>query len=130
MNVPSTASGPTSAHADAVLAAARDYIEGWYSGDAERMERSLHDDLVKRTLSADGGASRELRTVSKTQMVELTRAGGGTDIADPAIEISVDEVSGNIAAARVACADYVDFLHLVDTPTGWRIAGIVLRPAR
>ncbi len=42
---------------------ALDYIEGWYAGDAERMERSLHDDLVKRT--PDDGSTTGLRVVSE-----------------------------------------------------------------
>jgi hypothetical protein len=27
---------------------ARDYIDGWYAGDVERMDRALHAELVKR----------------------------------------------------------------------------------
>lgn len=30
-----------------IRAAALDYIEGWYEGDAERMERALHPHLAK-----------------------------------------------------------------------------------
>ena len=88
MSSQSTASSTTSSDADAVEAAARDYIEGWYTGNAERMERSLHDDLVKRTpVERDGSGASALRMVSKARMVELTTAGGGTDVAVPAIEI-------------------------------------------
>jgi hypothetical protein len=32
--------------------AALDYVEGWYEGNVERMERALHDELVK--LRIDG----------------------------------------------------------------------------
>lgn len=120
---------PTAAPGDvaAITAVALDYIEGWYAGDAERMERSLHDDLVKRTPDRDGGSTTGLRTVSKARMVELTSGGGGRDVADPAIEVHVDDVSGDIACARTVCADFVDYLHLVDTPDGWKIADIVFR---
>jgi len=38
---------------DAVIKACLDYAEGWYTGDAERMQRSLHPDLVKRTIDRD-----------------------------------------------------------------------------
>jgi hypothetical protein len=113
---------------EAVRAVALDYIEGWYTGDAERMERSLHDDLVKRTpVDADGAAPSGLRVVSKERMVELTTAGGGGDVADPAIEVHVDAVSGDIACARTVCTDFVDFLQLARTPDGWRIANILFR---
>ena len=46
----------------ALKSAAMDYVEGWYQGDAERMAKSLHPDLVKRT-------AREL---SKTGQALLT----------------------------------------------------------
>ncbi len=32
----------------AIKQTALDYIEGWYEGNAERMERALHPDLAKR----------------------------------------------------------------------------------
>lgn len=110
----------------AVEAVARDYIEGWYTGDANRMERSLDDDLVKRIpVEGDESGAIELRMVSKARMVELTTTGGGSDVSEPAIEIFVDDVADDIACARVACADYLDYLHLVKTPAGWKIANII-----
>lgn len=110
-----------------VRAVARDYIEGWYAGDAERMTRALHDDLVKRTPLHEGESTTGLRIVSKERMVELTSTGGGSDVVDPAIEVYVDDVSDDIACARTVCADFVDYLHLVDTPNGWKIANIMFR---
>ncbi len=121
---------PTSASADtdAVRSVALDYIEGWYHGDAERMERSLHDELVKRTPpGGDESASAELRIVTKDRMVELTSGGGGTDVAEPAIEVFVDDVSDDIASARTVCADFVDYLHLTRTRGGWKIANVLFR---
>jgi len=34
--------------AAAIRQTALDYIEGWYEGNAERMERALHPELAKR----------------------------------------------------------------------------------
>jgi len=31
---------------------ALDYIEGWYAGDAARMERALHPELAKRMINS------------------------------------------------------------------------------
>lgn len=126
----SSSTNPTATFSDTdrVRAVALDYIEGWYGGDAERMERSLHDDLVKRTpVSGDEGVTADLRSVSKVRMVELTSSGGGRDVADPAIEVFVDDVSDDIACARTVCADFVDYLQLVNTPDGWKIANILFR---
>jgi len=38
----------TEADKAAIRQTALDYIEGWYEGNSERMERALHPDLAKR----------------------------------------------------------------------------------
>jgi len=103
----------------------RDYIEGWYQGDAERMDRALHEDLVKRTPSTDDGHGG-LREVTKARMVDLTKGGGG-DTPGAEYEIVVHHVSGRIASARVHSPDYVDYLQLVETDEGWKIANVLFR---
>lgn len=55
------------------------------------------------------------------------RAGGGSDVSDEAIKVFVDDGSGDIAAARTVCADFVDYWHLVRRPSGWKIAAITFR---
>jgi hypothetical protein len=118
--------GPTEKPApdtDTVEAIARDYIDGWYSGDAERMDRSLHAELVKR--SADD-ESDGLRPVTRARMVELTEGGGG-NAPDAESRVVVDDVSDGIASVRVVSPDYVDYLHLVKTPDGWKIANVLFR---
>jgi len=34
---------------DAIVRVVLDYFEGWFDGDAARMERTLHPDLAKRS---------------------------------------------------------------------------------
>ena len=43
---------------EAITTTALDYIEGWYSGDAGRMERALHPELAKRMISTDPKTGR------------------------------------------------------------------------
>ena len=107
-----------------VEAIVRDYIDGWYAGDVERMDRSLHVDLVKRI--PQGENPDALREVTKARMIELT-AGGGGDAPDPEMEIDVDDIATDIAAARVVSPEYVDYLHLVKTAAGWKIANVLFR---
>ena len=103
----------------AIEATARDYIEGWYTGDVERMDRALHADLVKRFLSGE-----EFRQVTKEQMIEMT-AGGGGESPDAEYEIEVLAVSDGLASVRTVSPEYIDYLHLVETPDGWRIANVL-----
>ena len=106
-----------------IEAAAADYIEGWYSGDVARMDRCLHEDLVKRTMTPEEG---DLRAVSKARMLELT-AGGGGDEVDPEYETVVFGASEDIASAVVNSPEYVDYLQLAKTTDGWKIVNILFR---
>src|SRR5262245_52406842 len=46
-------SGASEADLAAIKQTALDYIEGWYEGSAERMERALHPELAKRIVRTD-----------------------------------------------------------------------------
>jgi hypothetical protein len=110
----------------ALVAAAIDYYEGWFDGEAERMERALHPDLVKRSLASDG---RSVDTISAREMVRASADGIGRT-RDPGIdrrdiEIHVDHVHGDIATVTATSAVYVDYLQLVRTPDGWKIANVL-----
>jgi len=104
-----------------VEARARDYIEGWYTGNVERMDRALHEALVKRL---PGDESPSLKEVTRNQMLEMTAGGGGKG-SDSHFEVFVDDVSTDIAAARVLSSGYLDYLHLVKTSEGWKIANVL-----
>jgi ketosteroid isomerase-like protein len=107
----------TSNDAAAIVATARDYFDGWFDGDEARMARALHPDLVKRR------AGEELGITTKERMLELTRRGEGKeDAADRTLDIQVEDVYGDIASATVRWAVYHEYLQLVRTSEGWKIA--------
>jgi hypothetical protein len=91
------------------------------------MDRALHANLVKRIpVSNDDAGTQELVAVTKERMVELTEGGGGgTPGAD--YEIVVHHVYGNIASGLVRSAEYLDYVQLVKTEDGWKIANILFR---
>src|SRR5262245_40416630 len=61
-----------------IRAAALDYIEGWYEGDAARMEKALHPELAKRIVNTDAASGKSrLDSMSAMTLVQYTRAGGG-----------------------------------------------------
>jgi hypothetical protein len=110
----------------AVGAVVRDYIDAWHAGDAQRMERSLHDDLVKRTVDSSSSAPGELSPVTKAQMVQLTRDGGGASPGAHA-DIVVHHVEAEIASAQVATGEYLDYLQLAKVDGTWRIVHDLFR---
>jgi Putative lumazine-binding len=108
----------------AVVAAALDYFEGWFDGDVERMDRALHPDLVKRS------SGEKLGITTKERMLELTAAAEGTeDGKDRRLEVEIEDLHGDIASVTVRSAVYHEYLHLVRTHDGWKIANALWRPA-
>jgi len=104
-----------------ITLAVLDYFEGWFDGDVERMDRALHLELVKRSPAA--GPAAMLGITTKERMLELTAAGAGAeDGADRRLEVVVLDVHGDVASALVRSAVYREYLHLVRTPDGWKIA--------
>jgi hypothetical protein len=99
-----------------------DYYEGWFDGDAVRMERALHKDLVKRQ------AGEDLGMMTKPRMVELTERGEGkADAVDRRVDIEVEDISKGMASVTVRTTPYYEYLHLVETGEGWRIANVLFR---
>lgn len=101
-----------------------DYFEGWFDGDPVRMERALHKDLVKRRAGDDLGVT------TKQRMVELTARGEGkSDNGDGRIEMKITDVSDDIASVSVRAVPYHEYIHLVRTGDGWKVANTLWRLA-
>src|SRR5829696_8816552 len=60
-----------------IRATALDYIEGWYEGNPERMERALHPELAKRIVRTGPQGQNRLDQMSAMSLVMGTRRGGG-----------------------------------------------------
>ena len=107
----------------AVVRTALDYFEGWFDGDAARIERALHPELAKRSLGQASSGTERLATLTARQMVEATVRGEGKreDPGDRRIEVDVEHLHGTIANATVRSAVYVEYLQLVHTRDGWKI---------
>jgi hypothetical protein len=119
----------TGADEDAIQAVVSDYIEGWFDGDAGRMERALHPELVKRCRGIEGDDPDALETLSAAEMIDATADGEGQreDAADRRIEIKIEYLSGDIASVTCLCHLFVDLLQLIRMPEGWRIVNAVWR---
>jgi hypothetical protein len=114
---------------DAVRSVVMDYVEGWFEGDAGQMERALHPELVKRCRGIEGDDPDALETLSAREMIDATADGEGRreDAADRRIEIRIDHLSDGIASVQCFSHRYVDLLHLIDMPDGWKIVNAAWR---
>jgi ketosteroid isomerase-like protein len=106
---------------DRVQQVALDYFEGWFDGDVQRMDRALHKDLVKRSPGTEGAV--DLAVTSKARMLELTEQGeGAADRGDGRLAVDVVDVHGDIANVVVHGGVYREYLQMVRTRAGWKIA--------
>lgn len=107
-----------------ITATVMDYFEGWFDGDAERMKRALHPDLNKRSVRVATDGIKLSNPSTATQMIGWTGEGVGKAIRpiDLAIKVKVDDVYDHIATVTVHSAIYIEYLQLVKTLEGWRIA--------
>jgi len=112
-----------------VASVARDYLEGWYTADPDRMGRALHPDMVKRYVDALPGGRQVVQSLTRELMVEMTRAGGGSKVPSERRNIAVNvlEVSGDIAVARASSSEYLEYLSLAKCNDRWRIINILWR---
>ena len=120
---------PSPQDIDGITQASRDYIEGWYSADAERMRRCLHPELVKRTLMHDTQQGTWLMRPPSTaeMMVEFTRQGGSSNVpeVERTYEITIQDVFRHIACVQVVSRDMMDYLHLVKLNDQWFILNVL-----
>ena len=120
---------PAQAAADsaAIRATALDYIEGWYTGDATRMERALHPELAKRIVQTDPQGRSRLGQQSAMTLVSSTRRGGGTDIPPDKrkSDVRILDVYGNAASVRIQAATWVDYIHMARSNGRWVIVNVL-----
>lgn len=128
LGLPGAARAQTVADSAAIRATALDYIEGWYTGDAERMERALHPELVKRILVVDEERGMTfLDGMGMTKLVGGTRAGFGTQVpeSERRTDVTILDVFGNAASAKIDAGGWIDYLHLARQDGRWLIANVL-----
>ena len=113
---------------EAVRATITNYIEAYYTGDAGRMEKSLHPHYLKHTISGSDGKLR-MSEWTGLQMVQDVRTHPPSSL--PASErkqqITVLDITGDVASAKLVTARWVDYMTLSKWNGEWKIVSVVLR---
>jgi hypothetical protein len=108
-----------------VVRTALDYFEGWFDGDAARIERALHPELAKRSLGQAPSGTERLATITARQMVQAAAGGEGgrKDPGDRRIEVEVEHLHGTIANVTVRSAVYLGRVRRVPPARAHATAG-------
>ena len=126
--LPAVARAQTAADSSAIRATALDYVEGWYDGNAERMSRAVHPELVKRIVVSDTTTRRSvIETMGATALVNGTRRGWGKET--PANrrqkDVTILDVFGNAASVKSVMADWIDYLQMAKVDGRWVIVNVL-----
>jgi hypothetical protein len=119
---------PNEADSAAIRQTALDYIEGWYEGNAERMERALHPELAKRIVRTDSKTGRSgLGQQSAMTLVQGTRNGGGknTPKEKQQKDVTILDLFENAASVKVVASDWIDYLHVAKWNGRWVIVNVL-----
>lgn len=116
---------PATTDAAAIEACARDYIEGWYAGDAARMERSLHPELAKRIVKRLPDGRGELQNMGAMALVQATRARAGKPEAGKRADVKILDVFGRTASVRVDAEAWIDYMHMAQVQGRWQIVNVL-----
>jgi len=109
----SLARGQSAADSAGIRATALDYIDGWYSADAPRMERALHPHLAKRLVYSDSAGRSHLIDMTALELVQ----GTGRHPAVPAAERRED--------VKIDATGWVDYLQEIKWNGHWVIINVV-----
>jgi hypothetical protein len=116
---------------EAIQQTALDYIEGWYTGNAERMERALHPELAKRVVipATENADADRLSQMGAMTLVQLTRRGRGIiPEHEQRKEVIILDRDGRSASAKIFATAWIDYLHLAKWEGRWVIINVLWQP--
>ena len=128
MVLPGTGRAQSRADSTAIRVAALDYAEGWYEGNAERMARALHPELVKRIAVLDTTTGKTMvQGMGASVLVNSTRHGYGKETPKERQQkdVTILDIFGNAASAKAIMADWVDYMQLAKVDGRWVIVNVL-----
>lgn len=111
----------------AIRRAALDYIEGWYTGNSERMQRALHPDLAKRAVDTDKQGRNRLIVMSADELTRATRLEMGTDVPPERrwSRVEILDIDGDLASVKLHSTKLIDYMHLARWDGEWKIVNVL-----
>ena len=112
---------------EAIKQTALDYIEGWYEGNPDRMERALSPDLAKRIVMTNPQGRSMLQQMSAMGLVQNVKRGGGknTPKERQQKDVTILDVFENAACVKIVASDWVDYLQEARFNGHWVIVNVL-----
>ncbi len=112
----------------AITKTALNYIEGWYEGDAARMESALHPELAKRMIYTDPKTGRsQFNHMGAMALVQGTKRGGGskTPKEQQLKEVTILDRYQGAAVVKIVASEWIDYLSLAKFNGEWKIINVL-----
>ena len=115
------------AERDAIKRTALNYAEGWYEGNADKMESALHPDLAKRIVRTNDKGQSGLGQMSALSLIQGTRTGSGkqTPAAEQQKDVTILDMLGGAATVKLEMRDWVDYMHIGKFNGKWVIRNVL-----
>jgi hypothetical protein len=125
--VTTSAFGQTDADREAIKRTALNYAEGWYEGNADKMESALSPDLAKRIVRTNPQGQSGLGQMTAMTLVQYTRAGEGkkTLKENQQKDVTIFDITGGAATVKCEMHDWVDYMHLGKVNGKWLIVNVL-----
>jgi len=107
--------------------AAMDYIDGFFSGDALRMERAIHPEINKVTIVTSRVTGKSFLTkMGSGPLIEYTSAKLGLlEKEKRGITVRIMDSMDNMASVEVISATLYDYLQLAKVDGNWKIINVL-----
>lgn len=109
--------------ASAVRATVTNYIQGYFTGDAQRMEQTLHPHYLKHVIHGD----IPMREKTGADMMKDVRRDGPPNMpaASKTEQVTVLDVVGDMASAKLVTPGWTDYITLLKVNGDWKILSVV-----
>lgn len=117
----------TDADREAIKRTALNYAEGWYEGNADKMESALSPDLAKRIVSTNAQGRNGLGQMTAMALVQGTRGGSGkqTPKEQQQKDVTILDVFGNAATVKLEMRDWIDYMHIGKMNGKWVVINVL-----
>lgn len=121
--------GRKAADAAAIRVTALDYLEGCYTGDVARIERTLHPERVGR-IASQGSDALTLEDLTAEQLIPAATPDNEhtQPLSEQRKDITVLDIYRNAAVAKIVARDRVEYLQVVKRDGEWKIVNVLREP--
>lgn len=119
---------------EAIKRTALNYAEGWYEGNADKMDSALSPDLAKRIARTNDKGQTRLDNMTAMSLVQGTRSSFGkqTPKEQQLKDVTILDILGGAATVKLEMRDWVDYMHIAKVNDKWVIVNVLweLKPKK